>query len=98
MSDKDSILPCEFVVGAAHFAPGVTVAAAQGAVNRLYEHMRMMECRLGELCYECRLGIGEHEAVRWINLAPDAASGGTRVAIHDDCDKATVRSFLPRRK
>lgn len=98
MSDTTEKLPCEFVVGSAHFGRGVSVAAAQGAVDRLYERMRLMECRLGELCYSCKLGIGQYEAVRWISTAPDAASGGTKVAVHDDCDKATVRTFLPARK
>lgn len=92
------VLPCELVVGAGHFGKGVEVSTAQGAIDRLYERMRLMESRLGELCYSCKLGIFHLDKSHQINLAPDAASGGTVVWIHDDCDKSAAKSFFPKRE
>ncbi len=41
--DAEPILPCALTVGATVFCAGIKVSTAQGAINRLYDRMRMIE-------------------------------------------------------
>ncbi len=93
---SDQVLPCEFVVGAGHFNAGVKVETAQGAVNRMYEHMQALECELGRLCWHCKSAIYPGEPRKMFNPAPSAASGGTWVSIHETCPVNPLKAFQDR--
>jgi hypothetical protein len=92
----EMVMPQDFIVGAGHFRAGIKVDTVQGAVIRLYEHMQMLESELGRLCWHCKSAIYPGEPKKMFNPAPNAASGGTWVAVHEKCPTDPLKAFQDR--